>query len=193
MKTIGFFGGSFNPPHLGHIALADAIAASGMVDEVWLVLSPLNPLKSGDTDLASDTDRLAMLRLAVEGHPSLRVCDVELSMPRPSYTVDTLSRLSEEYPDSRFRLIVGEDNWRVFDRWRDAATLRGRYAPIVYRRGGNDAPVLGADTLQDAPLLPMSGTAIRRLLAEGGDVNNMVDEKVYRYILAHRLYGVEGG
>ena len=189
LRTIGFFGGSFNPPHLGHTALADAIAASGMVDEVWMVLSPRNPLKAVGPEMAPDSDRLAMLRLAVEGHPGLKVSDVELSLPRPAYAGDTLEKRSLENPGCRFRLIIGEDNWRIFDRWRSAALLRERYAPIVYRRGDSTEPIVGADTLADAPLLPVSSTEVRRRIAADLPVNNLISHGVYNYIITHGLYG----
>ena len=105
--TAGIFGGSFNPVHNGHIALAKAIVERGIVDEVWLSLSPQNPLKDHPEELVDDADRLAMLRLATNGIKGLEVCDIELSLPRPSYTINTLRALSRQYPRNRFRLIIG--------------------------------------------------------------------------------------
>lgn len=192
MKRIGIFGGSFNPPHVGHIALAEAIVKADLVDEVWMVLSPLNPFKQTDGSLAPDSDRMAMLRLAVDGHPSLKASDIELTMPRPNYTINTMERLRALNPDCRFRLIIGQDNWQAFDRWRDADTLRRLYSPIVYRRAGADGrtgDIVGAETLSDAPLLPVSSTQIRERIACGLPVNNMVPPAVYRYIREHHLYG----
>ena len=188
MTTVGIFGGSFNPPHLGHTALASAVVEAGMADEVWMVLSPLNPLKHNPAELAPDADRWAMLRLAVDGYECLKACDVELSMPRPSYTIDTMRRLAVLYPDTRFRLIIGQDNWEIFTSWRDADELARLYAPIVYRRGADAPPVTGADTLPGAPLLPVSSTMVRRAVAAGEPVNNMVAPEVYRYIVQHNLY-----
>lgn len=188
MKTVGIFGGSFNPPHLGHTALASAVVEAGLADEVWMVLSPLNPLKEAPAELVADSHRWRMLQLAVEGKPGLKACDVELSMPRPSYTAATMRRLTELYPDVRFRLVIGQDNWEIFSSWRESDTLRRLYAPIVYRRGADAPPVTGADTLSGAPLLPVSSTDVRRAVAAGLPVNNMVAPEVYRYIIEHKLY-----
>ena len=188
MTTIGIFGGSFNPPHLGHTALASAVVEQGLADEVWLVLSPLNPLKANPVELASDAHRWAMLQIAVEGKHGLRACDVELTMPRPSYTVDTLRLLSRLHPDKRFRLIIGQDNWEIFHSWREATTLLRCYPPVVYPRGKDAPAVIGADTLRDAPLLPVSSTMVREALRGGGDVNNLISPEVYNYIEQHKLY-----
>lgn len=215
VRTIGIFGGSFNPPHAGHVAIAEAVLRSGLVDEVWFVLSPQNPLKHHGPGFAPEADRLAMLRLAVEGHQGLKVSDVELRLPRPSYTVNTLRHLAAENPGCRFRLIIGEDNWAVFPLWREHDVLLRDFRPIVYRRGddpgtdryisqspdGNTTSVFGkeaspksvpgVDVLENAGLFPVSSTGIRDLLANGGDVNNLLDEKVYNYIRQHGLYGVK--
>lgn len=193
--TVGVFGGSFNPPHNGHIALARAVVEAGLADKVLMVLSPLNPLKARAADLASDADRYAMLRLAVGGTPGLEASDMELSMPRPSYTADTLDRLAAENPGCRFRLIVGADNWAVFDRWRRGEHIVANYAPIVYPRPGvplfdEEGALLrpGAEVLADMPLFPVSGTEIRSRVAQGLPVNNFLAPEVLEYINVHRLY-----
>lgn len=118
-RRIGIFGGSFNPVHIAHLILASTIRRECGLDSVWFMISPLNPFKTGDRSLIDDRRRLDMLKLAVDPAPGLEVCDIELSMPRPSYTVDTLRRISELYPDDRFSLIIGADNWNSFNRWRD--------------------------------------------------------------------------
>lgn len=185
--TVGFFGGSYDPVHNGHIALARAIAESGAVDEVWLSLSPLNPFKTAKAgELVADADRLAMLRLAADGVPGLRVTDVELSLPRPSYTVDTLAELQRLNPDCRFRLIIGSDNVEGLSRWKDSDRLLELYPPIIYPRPGY--PAEGA--LEGLPVSDISSTEIRRRLAAGEPVTDMIPHAVEEYIRAHHLYGV---
>ena len=184
-------GGSYNPVHVGHMIVASYIAQWGDLDEVWLTLSPQNPFKRNLT-LADDEHRLAMLRTAVEGSTCLRVCDVELSMPRPSYTVDTLARLSELHPDCDFRLIVGADNWESFMRWRSPQEIISRYGLIVYPRPGYSAE--GCDKVDgvvcvDAPQVELSSTFIREAISEGRDMNFFLPPGVYQYILVHGLYG----
>lgn len=188
-KTIGIFGGSFNPVHNGHVTLAKAIVASGEVDEVWLTLSPQNPLKKSKT-LADDVHRLAMLHLAVDGEEGLEVCDVELSLPRPSYTINTLRHLTSERPDCRFRLIVGADNYAVFDRWREHDRLIADYGLIVYPRQGFDAEAGEKGvTIVEAPLYDVSSTEIRAAIADGDDFSTMVPSSVADYIKENKLYG----
>lgn len=192
---IGIFGGSFNPVHLGHIKLAEGVVASGLVDEVWLVMSPLNPFKADSSELASDADRLAMLRLATENTSEafrgrLKVSDIELSMPRPSYTINTLRKLSEEHPGDSFRLIIGADNWAKFSGWRAHEELLRDFHPIVYPRSGFPLPEKAPDGVDflHLRLWNVSSTEIRRMIAEGTDPNNLLSPEVYNYIVSHNLY-----
>ena len=128
-RKVGLFGGSFDPVHRGHLALAQYLLECGAVEEVWLMVSPLNPLKSG-TQLSPDAERLEMARLAAADVPGVVVSDFELHLPRPSYTWRTLRALREAHPDIEFSLIVGADNWLVFDRWQHGAPpLVGLSAP----------------------------------------------------------------
>ena len=184
MATIGIFSGSFNPVHNGHIRLAQAVADSGAVDSVWLTLSPANPLKEHPEELISDADRWAMLQLAVEGHPALHACDVELSMPRPSYTIDTLTKLSHDFPQHKFRLMIGADNMLIFDKWKNHDEILARFSPIVYPRPGYECEVCD----NSLPTFDVSSTEIRRAIAAGLPANNLLPEKVYNYILSHNLY-----
>lgn len=185
---IGIFGGSFNPVHCGHIGLADAMVKRGLVDEVWMVLSPQNPLKHLGSAMASDADRMAMLRIACEGRPHLRACDVELSMPRPSYTVDTLRLLAFRYPQHRFRLIIGADNLAIFDRWRQHEYIWEHFSPIVYPRPG-----FPREGCVEMDTFDVSSTELRRLIAEGAPLNNLLPPGVENYIVAHGLYGGRPG
>ncbi|MFG6396866.1 MAG: nicotinate (nicotinamide) nucleotide adenylyltransferase [Muribaculaceae bacterium] len=182
--TAGIFGGSFNPVHNGHIALAKAIVERGIVDEVWLSLSPQNPLKDHPEELVDDADRLAMLRLATNGIKGLEVCDIELSLPRPSYTINTLRALSRQYPRNRFRLIIGADNMLVFDRWKDHAEIMRDYNPVVYPRPGYDCP----QAITGLPEFPVSSTEIRNLLKGHKPVNKLLPHAVIEYISQRGLY-----
>ena len=120
MIRTGIFGGSYNPIHIGHLALANYLCEYGELDELWFMVSPQNPFKAHSSDLWDDNLRLELVRLAVEGYPKLHASDFEFHMPRPSYTVNTLEKLREAYPDREFILIIGADNWLSFPRWKDA-------------------------------------------------------------------------
>ena len=133
MKRIGIFGGSFNPVHLGHTALAAYICDQGLVDEVWMMVSPQNPLKQ-NLELLDEQHRLAMMQLAVAPYPALKACDFEFHLPRPSYTYHTLQALRAAYPDSPFSLIIGEDNWQNFHRWYRGEEILRETPVIVYPR-----------------------------------------------------------
>ena len=187
--TVGILGGSFNPGHHGHLMLASYLAQWGVVDEVWLTLSPRNPLKAAEA-LQPDTVRLNMLTLALKGEKNLDLCDIELSMPKPSYTINTLDVLSDRYPDLDFRLIIGSDNWAIFDRWRDHQRILDQYGVIVYPRPGypvDPDPVDGM-TLIDAPTINISSTFVRKAVAAGRSVRYFVPDSVAQYIAAHKLY-----
>lgn len=181
--TVAILGGSFNPVHNGHIALARGVVQSGLAQEVWLTLSPLNPLKAHPEELLPDEVRLEMLRLATQGEPGLKVCDIELSLPRPSYTVNTLTALAERYPETDFRLLIGSDNMLIFDRWKDHEVILSRFVPIVYPRPGYPWP--GALNL---PVHDISSTEVRRMLKAGERVNNYIPAEVESYIHSHGLY-----
>lgn len=183
---IGIFGGSFNPVHRGHVAIADYVAHYCGLDTVLMMLSPLNPLKAAG-DLMSDADRMAMLRLACDGHPRLTPCDVELALPRPSYTVDTLRYLSAANPDARFRVIIGGDNWDTFGRWREHDTILRDYGVIIYPRTCQQLDVPADNpsvTLVDGtpPLYDISSTEVRRRMVAGEDIADMVIPAVARYL-----------
>ena len=188
-KRIGIFGGSFNPVHSGHMMLASYIAQTGEVDEVWMVMSPCNPLKDG-VEMASESDRLNMLNLACEDVDFLKVSDIELSLPRPSYTIDTLKALRKLHPDIDFRLIVGSDNLAIFDKWKDSETILNEYGLIVYPRPDYSIDDFHDErvTIVDAPVLQISSTFIRQAISDGKDMNFFVPQKVYQYIRNHKLY-----
>ena len=190
MRRVGIFGGSFNPVHVGHLRLAQHLRQSGALDAVWLTLSPQNPLK--DTDLlVDDFHRLAMLRLAVAEYNDIEVCDVELSMSRPSYTINTLELLSSRFPDCRFRLIIGSDNWLTFDRWRESERIIADYGVIVYPRPGYELHMpLEKDNVEivSAPMTDVSSTMLRRAISTGEPVDDLLPAPVIKYIKTNKLY-----
>lgn len=187
MKRVGLFGGTFNPVHQGHIGLAQWLLAQGLFNEIWLTLSPQNPLRESARG-ASDDDRRQMLVLACEGIAGLKPCFVEYDMPRPSYTIDTLLRLSRDYPDTKFSLIIGSDNWQIFDRWKDSCKIIEEFGVIVYPRNGYALPpegLSGVTAVADAPEIEISSTEIRQEL----DMHsNLIPDKVLNYIKVHHLY-----
>lgn len=196
---IGIFGGSFNPVHKGHTALAQYICDEGLADEVWFMVSPHNPLKE-ETELADENLRLEMVRLAVQDHPQLRASDFEFHLPHPSYTYITLQKLKDAFPDKAFSLIIGSDNWNLFPRWRNSDFILQHYPIIVYpRQGETNLPherqeaVSSANFkkpifLQDAPLFPISSTEIRQAIRRKEDVSEWVDKVVIELIRKKRLY-----
>lgn len=188
--TIGLLGGSFNPVHIGHTMVAEYIARFGDVDAVWLVLSPRNPLKD-PAELIDDHHRLAMLRLAAEGSEVVDVCDLELQMPRPSYTIDTLRRLRELYPQHTFRWITGYDNLLQLSQWKDWQSILSEFGLLVYPRDGVDSSTIavpeGARIIK-APQIEVSSTMIRRAVGQGVLLQYFLPHGVANYIKTHNLY-----
>lgn len=189
METVGILGGSFNPVHIGHMMVASYLVEWGYVDKVWLTLSPLNPLKEG-YELLPDIKRLQMLSIAARGAEKIDICDIELTMPRPSYTINTLDLLAERFPDTRFRLVIGSDNWRIFDQWREPQRILDNYGVLVYLRPGypvNDDGTAGMEIVH-APMADISSTMVREAIAKGRDMNYFLPAGVYQYIRENKLY-----
>ena len=173
---IGLFGGSFNPIHNGHISLAKQLKEKAGLDEVWLMVSPQNPLKQ-EQDLLNDELRLQMARLAVENVEGIVVSDYEMHRPKPSYTWNTLQALSKDYPDEEFVLMIGGDNWQLFDRWYRAEDIKANYEIVVYTR-----------TPSDPGYIDISSTDIRRRIREGRGIRRLVPKAVADYIKENKLY-----
>ena len=164
---IGIYGGSFNPIHRGHTELAASIVAQGLVDELWLMVSPLNPLKSGEmSDIAEYGHRLRMAELATEDVVGVRVSDFERSLPLPSYTITTLDELGKAFPEHEFTLVIGADNWERFPHWYKYEEILAHHHVIVYPRTGcelKDIP--DGITIANTPLIDISSTEIREKIS----------------------------
>ncbi|EJW99547.1 nicotinic acid mononucleotide adenylyltransferase [gut metagenome] len=184
---IGIFSGSFNPIHIGHLALANYICEFEGLDELWFMVSPHNPLK-GRGELMDDAFRLELVQLAVEGYPKFRASDFEFHLPRPSYTVHTLEKLRETYPQHHFHLIIGSDNWALFHRWREWERILAENSLIIYPRPGY--PVQ-AETLPphvrlvSSPVFEISSTFIRSALKQGRDVRYFLHPAVWSRLAAN--------
>ena len=189
---IGIYGGSFNPIHKGHTELAASIVQQGLVDELWLLVSPLNPLKQGETsDIAEYEHRLSMARLATEDIEGVKVSDFEKNLPLPSYTITTLGELHKAYPEHEFLLVIGADNWERFPRWYHAQEIIDTYSILIYRRPGceMDETLLPLSVqVVDTPLYDISSTEIRESVKKGRMPLKWVDRKVATYIRVHHLY-----
>lgn len=191
LRKIGILGGSFNPVHCGHMMLAQYIAEFTDLDEVWLSLSPQNPLKP-EHSRDSDVHRFEMLRLACCHTPSVKATDIETHLPRPSYTAATLHYLSDKYPEYDFTLIIGSDNWLIFDRWKNYRDIISNHKIMIYPRPGyeiTEAPLhCNVEFLRQAPICNISSTFIRNAISEGRCINQFLTPEVYRYITDHNLY-----
>lgn len=178
---IGIFGGSFNPIHIGHLALANYLCEYEHIDELWFLVSPHNPLKK-ENELWSDYFRLELVKTAINDYPRFRASDFEFHLPRPSYMLHTLRKLREHYPQHEFTLIIGSDNWENFPRWYKYEEILAENKLLIYPRPGFP---IAADKLPsnvrltDAPLLAISSTFIRESLRAGKEV---------RYFLPHGVY-----
>lgn len=180
-KRIGIFGGSFNPIHMGHICLTRQILIQASLDEIWFVVSPLNPFKQNVTNLLPDDARLELTREALKGEHKLVVSDYEFGLPRPSYMWNTLAHLSSDYPQYSFYLIIGADNWLAFDRWARHEFIQQHYHILVYPRKGYsvDAATLPPHVrLVPTQLYPFSSTDIRAMVRQGKSIKGLVPDSI---------------
>lgn len=188
---IGLFFGSFNPIHTGHLIIANSILENQNLDEVWFVVSPHSPFKK-KASLAPDYDRLHLVNIAIEDNPKLRSSNIEFSLPKPSYTSDTLIFLREKYPNHSFSLIMGSDNIKSFHKWKNAEFLAKEYPIIVYQRPDADVDIPDLEGIKvqtnKGPLLNISASFIRAEIKADRSIRYMVPEPVYRYLLDNTIY-----
>lgn len=190
MTKTGLFFGSFNPIHIGHLAIASYMMEFSDLRELWFVVSPQNPLKEKKTLLA-DYDRLELTHRAIEDDDRFDVSDIEFRMPRPSYTIDTLTYLSEKHPSREFVLIMGSDGLKNFHRWKNADLIEQHYHRLVYPRPGMTKEMIEKQkniTLMDAPLMEISSSFIRKAISEGKDMRHFLPPKTYAYIREMHFY-----
>ena len=176
MIRTGIFGGSFNPIHNGHLSLALQLKKQAGLDEVWLMVSPQNPLKQS-SDLLDDEARLEMARKALEGVEGIIASDYEMHLPRPSYTWNTLQALSRDYPEREFVLMIGGDNWDHFDRWYRSEDIKANYEIVVYTR-----------TPGDAGFIDISSTDIRQRIRQHRSIRKLVPSVVADIIKERGYY-----
>ena len=189
MVRTGIFGGSFNPIHNGHIQLARQLREAAGLDEVWLMVSPQNPLKQ-QAGLLDDDLRLLMAQQALADDPHIRVSDYEFHLPRPSYTWNTLQALEHDFPDREFVLLIGGDNWERFSRWYRADDIISNYQLVVYPRRGSDIDLESLPpsvTVVEAELLDISSTDIRRRVRRGQPITGLVPDSIVEAV--ENLYG----
>lgn len=186
---IGLYFGSFNPIHIGHLIVANHIVCNTEIDKIWFVVSPHNPLKEAHS-LLNEYDRLHLVNLAIEDNSKFRASNVEFHLPKPSYTINTLTYLTEKFPLERFSVIMGSDSFQNIHRWKNYEQLVANYSFIVYRRQGFEVKELyGADvTIVDAPLLEISSTFIRKQIKEKKSIKYIVPDNVEKYIEENRYY-----
>jgi nicotinate-nucleotide adenylyltransferase len=202
---IGLYFGTFNPIHIGHLVIANYMVEYTDLDEVWLVVSPQNPLKNKST-LLSDIHRLAIVRVAIEDNPKLKACDIEFKLPKPSYTATTLAYLAEKYPKNEFSLIMGEDNLRTLHKWFNYEVILKNYSFYVYPRVLTEQEEIDVNkTIEEqkvnefgklpnvhicneAPIMKISATFIRNAIKQGKDIRYLLTEPVRKYIDEMNFY-----
>jgi nicotinate-nucleotide adenylyltransferase len=201
MKKTGLYFGTFNPIHVGHLIIANYMADYTDLDEVWLVVSPQNPLKP-KSSLLDDIHRLALVRIALEDNSKVMPTDVEFKMSKPSYTIHTLTHLKEEYPDKDFSLIMGEDNLRSLHKWKNHEIILQDHKVYVYPRVLTIQEKRDLETYPskselakhpsiikvDAPVMKLSASFIRNAIKDKHDVRYLLTEPVYRYVKEMHFY-----
>ena len=185
---VGLYFGSFNPIHIGHLIIGSFVANNTDVQQVWFVVSPQNPLKPSNS-LLNEYHRLHLVQLAIKDDEQLKTSNIEFKLPRPSYTIDTLTYLKEKYPEYEFAIIVGSDSLQNISKWKNFEQLLKDYSIYVYQRPGfeikseaNNIKVL------NAPLLEISSTSVRRLIKEGKTIRYLVPESVREEVEKNRYY-----
>lgn len=200
-KKVGLYFGTYNPIHVGHLIIANYMADYTNLDEVWLIVSPQNPLKK-KASLLEDYHRLAMVRIAIEDNPKLKASDIEFNLPKPSYTSTTLVYLKEKYPEIEFSLIMGEDNLRTFHKWKNFESILKDHKIYVYPRALTEQEKEDRSKTKienglnenknviycDAPVMKVSASFIRNAIKSKHDVRYLLTQPVYQYVIEMHFY-----
>lgn len=186
---VGLYFGSFNPIHVGHLIIANHILNESELEMIWFIISPLNPFKDTQ-NLMHEYDRLHLVKKAIEDDPRLKASDIEFSLPKPSYTVHTLTYLKERYPENSFFIIMGSDGFQNLDKWKNYEVIIKDYPIIIYKRPGFDVNnKLNANiTIMKAPLLEISSTHIRGLIRAGKSIKYLVPSSIEEEILSSAFF-----
>ena len=192
MKKIGLYLGTFNPIHNGHIALANYFINNTDLDEVWVVLTPQNPFKKNN-NLIQDNHRLEMANNTFNHLKNIKVSDIEFQLDKPNYTIDTINRLSKDFPNQQFTLLIGEDNLVDFHHWKDYSKILDLVEVYVYPRTTDiniDQELITNNKINilDAPKIETSSDQIRKRIKEGDDIQSYLPKEIYKYIIEKKLY-----
>ncbi|MFL2628850.1 MAG: nicotinate (nicotinamide) nucleotide adenylyltransferase [Candidatus Marisimplicoccus sp.] len=192
MKKIGLYPGTFNPIHNGHVTLANYFINNTELDEVWVVITPQNPFKKNN-DLIEDNYRLVMANKIFNHLKNIKVCDIEFQLEKPNYTIDTINKLLEDFPNNQFTLIIGEDNLTNFHQWKDYARILDLVNVFVYPRikkhdGNQEIADNTKIKILDAPKIIISSEEIRKEMKEGNDIQSYLPKEIHQYIIEKKLY-----
>ncbi|MFZ6025464.1 MAG: nicotinate (nicotinamide) nucleotide adenylyltransferase [Bacteroidota bacterium] len=187
--NIGLYFGSFNPVHTGHLIIASHVLNQTNIQQVWLVVSPQNPFKTS-AGLLNEYDRLHLVNLAIDEETRIKASDVEFKLPRPSYTIDTLTYLQEKYPQHQFSIVMGSDGFQNLPKWKNVDLLTKEYPFIIYKRPGFGITDTWNASVQilNAPMLDISATLIRNNIREGKSIRYLVPDKVREEIERNNYY-----
>jgi nicotinate-nucleotide adenylyltransferase len=195
--NIGLYFGTYNPIHVGHLIIANHIVDYTELDQVWLVVSPQNPFKTKAT-LLEDYHRLALVNIAIEGNKKLKASNIEFDLPKPSYTIDTLTYITEKHPEHSFSIIMGEDNLRSFHKWKNYEQILENHSVFVYPRVLTELEENSTPTAlknhpkitiaKDAPLMKISASFVRKAIKDKKDVQYLLTEPVFTYLKEMHFY-----
>lgn len=190
-EKIGLFFGTFDPIHNGHLRIAKYIIEEKLADKVWLVVTPENPIKAG-SKISSFNHRFNMAKIATENYDNIIPSDLEVNLKKPNYTIDTLEYISNKLKDIEFSLIIGEDNYKIFDTWKDYKKIINKYKIFIYPRKGTlneNLHIINENTMYiGGPRIDLSSTNIRKIVSNNSDPKDLISNKVMEYINSNKLY-----
>ena len=190
-EKIGLFFGTFDPIHNGHLRIAKYITEEKLADKVWLVVTPENPIKVG-SKISSFNHRFNMAKIATEKYDNIMPSDLEVNLKKPNYTIDTLEYISNKLKDIEFSLIIGEDNYKIFDTWKDYEKILSNYKIFIYPRKGTlkeNPHIINENAMYiGGPRIDLSSTNIRNIVSKNSDPKDLISAKVMEYINSNKLY-----